>query len=184
MSTVRRSLAVGIVLLAIIMKAPIWYLTARVSELSGGDGYHRSHLMDMAYQNLDKWMFFGMPITETRDWFAYTLGDQGADMTNQYLAFGISAGLLAMGLLIVLFVVTFGELGKALSTVRASDLDNNSNEVLLWGFGVVLLVHCINFLGITYFDQTYVIWFFQLAAISCLSESCLHESELCERVAL
>jgi hypothetical protein len=35
--------------------------------------------------------------------------------------------------------------------------------------GAVLTVHIINWFGIAYFDQMYVIWFMQLAAVSSLS---------------
>lgn len=55
MKVVRRAAGLGIVLLALVMKAPIWYLLARISSVTGGDGYHRARLLDLFFQNLDKW---------------------------------------------------------------------------------------------------------------------------------
>lgn len=181
MRLVRRGLVWGIVVLALVMKAPIWYLPARVSSFSGGDGWHRSHLMDMAFQNLGKWGFAGMPLSETGDWFAYTLSTGSADMTNQYLAFGMAAGLGAIALFIVLFVMAFRSLGRALAVVRSVDERPTETEFLLWGLGVMLLVHSVNFLGITYFDQTYAIWYLQLAAISGLTQHVVHAAAVGKR---
>jgi hypothetical protein len=38
--------------------------------------------------------------------------------------------------------------------------------------GVTLTVHIVNWFGTTYFDQTYVEWLLQLAAISGISQTC------------
>ena len=172
MRLVRWWLVLGVAMLALVMKAPIWYLPARVSSMSGGDGWHRSHLMDMAFQDLGQWGLAGLPKIATGNWMPYTLSTGEADMTNQYLSFGIAAGLGSMVLFIALLVVAFKNLGKALATVRSDGGRPNETEFLLWGLGVMLFVHSVNFLGITYFDQTYAIWYLQLAAVAGLSEYC------------
>jgi len=175
MRLLRRMIIAGTVLLALVMKAPIWYLPAKVSSLTGGDGWHRSYLMDIAFHNLDKWWLAGMSLRETKAWFYYSLtATGGADITNQFLSFGLTAGVVAMILFFVLLYLAFSNLGKAMAAVRFNHHGSPENELLLWGLGVVLVVHLFNWLGITYFDQTYVIWFMQLAAISNLSEQCLH----------
>ena len=52
------------------------------------------------------WWFAGMPMSETVHWFPYVLLQTGAaDITNNYLQFGITAGLGAMLLLILLLVI-------------------------------------------------------------------------------
>lgn len=38
-------------------------------------------------------------------------------------------------------------------------------EALLFGFGVVVAVHVVNWFAISYFDQSYAVWYFQLACI-------------------
>lgn len=173
MRMVRWGMVGVIVLLALVMKAPVWYLIARAGSVTGGSGWHRSYLIDVAVRHLDKWWFAGMPIRETSDWFPYIISvTGGADLTNQFIAFGIDAGLAAIALLILLLTRAFSSLGKALAAVRSRSIKPSGIEFLLWGLGVMLVVHIVNWLGVTYFDQMYVVWFMQLATLSSLAEKC------------
>lgn len=174
MRAMRWGMAAAIALTAMVMKAPVWYLIARLSLIAGGTGWHRAYLMDMAFQHLDKWWLCGMRIEATSDWFPYTIAATGgADITNEFIAFGLSAGLGAVALSILLLVRGFSGLGEALANVRSNAAESSETEFVLWGLGVMLAVHVISWLGITYFDQFYVVWFLQLAAISSLSEICV-----------
>lgn len=162
-----------IVALALLMKAPVWYLLARASNIVGGDGWHRAYLIDVALQHLDKWWLAGMPIKETADWFPYTIAvTGGADITNAFIAFGLTAGLTSLVLYIMLMVRGFNSLGTALAAVRYNSKDASEAEFILWGLGVMFAAHVVNQLGVPYFDQFYLIWFMQLAAISGISASC------------
>jgi hypothetical protein len=127
--------------------------------------------MDVAFQNIHKWWFSGMPMIETADWFYYQVNNT-ADITNQYLSFGLNAGLGAIVLFILVLKRAYSCLGDALAVVRLNSPKPSENEFLLWGFGALLATHIINWFGITYFDQIYVVWFMQLAAISSVSTSC------------
>jgi hypothetical protein len=167
---VRRTLLILFALLAFMMNAPVWYLLARVSSITGGDGWHRSYLIDIFIKNFDQWWMAGMPILETADWFPYLVVSGGADITNQFISFGISAGIGAIFLFIFLLVKAFQSLGIAFGEVRSWPSSPTQVEYLLWGLGVMLSVHIVNWLGVTYFDQFYAIWFMQLASISCLSQ--------------
>ncbi len=168
MQMVRRVVLVLIAALALTMKAPIWYLPTKISFLTGGDAWHRSYLMDVAVQHLREWWLWGMPITNTVDWFPYGAPDQ-ADITNQFISFGLAAGLMAIALFIWLLTTAFRSLGKKLAAVRHASKRPGESEYLLWGLGVMLFGHVNNFIAITYFDQFYVIWFMQLAVISNLT---------------
>jgi hypothetical protein len=171
MRAVRWGIVGFVVLAAVLMKAPVWYLLDRVSAISGGDGWHRSYLLDITAQNLGQWWFAGMPVSDTASWFAYSLAiDPQADITNQFVSFGITAGLGALVLFILLFKAAFSMLGKALHAVRAASSQAGESEFLLWGLGCMLAAHIVNQFGITYFDQTYVLWFAQLAIISTISD--------------
>jgi hypothetical protein len=172
MRKIRWLMVGGIALAALVMKAPVWYLLAKISAITGGDGWHRSYLMDVSFQHLGMWWLNGMPIIDTSDWFPYTL-DTGADITNQFISFGLNAGLGAIGLFILLLKYAFSDLGSALAVVRSDSQEPPEAEFLLWGLGVVLAEHIANWFGITYFDQIYVIWYMQLAAISSVSASYL-----------
>jgi len=165
MGLVRRSLAAMLAIVALFMKSSIWYLPARASEIFGGHGWHRSYLMDVAFKNIGKWWLAGMPIAETKNWFPYLVSvTGGADITNQYLHFGLYAGLGSMILFIVLLIQAFRSLGVSL---RASYADSSvCHKFMLWGLGVMLSVHIINWINVSYFDQFSVIWFLQLSVIS------------------
>jgi hypothetical protein len=172
MHAVRRCLLALLVALALVMKAPIWYLPARVSLLSGGGGWHRSYLMDVAFQNLDQWWFAGMDLAQTRHWFPYVVGATGAaDITNAYLYFGIKAGLAAIVLFVLLLATAYRHLGEGLKQSRAAPAANRAVEYMLWGLGCALLVHIVTWFGITYFDQFEAIWLLQLAAISAMLQA-------------
>jgi hypothetical protein len=170
MRVVRWSIIAVIVLAALLMKAPVWYLLARASSVTGGDGWHRAYLMDVSFRHLGEWWFDGLPSSATKEWFAYSLSDGGADITNGFLSFGLTAGLGAMILFIVLLVQCFKSLGRALASIRYHADESNEDEFLLWGLGVMVAVHIINWFGITYFDKLYVVWFLQLTAIAKVSE--------------
>ena len=172
MQLVRRGIVVALILLALVMKAPVWYLLARISDVTGGDGWHRSYLIDVTVQHLGQWWLAGIPIEDTSSWFQDSLVETGAaDITNQFISFGLTAGIGALGLFIFLLVQGFKSIGKALDIVRQNSTYSEGTEFFLWGLGVMLVAHIANWLGITYFDQTYVLWFMQLAAITNLSRS-------------
>jgi hypothetical protein len=170
MRLVRYAVVGLITALAAAMNAPIWYLLSRLSDLTGGDGYHRAYLLDIAFQNLDKWWLAGMPIADTIYWFPYvnyTTG--GADMTNQFLVWGITAGLGAMALWILILKRVFSNLGRAMIVIREGGT-SPSTEYIYWGMGVLILVHIMNWMTIPYFDQTAAFWLMQLAIISNLTD--------------
>jgi hypothetical protein len=175
MRKVRWVILATIVALAMVMKAPIWYLLARISDVTGGDGWHRAYLLDVSFRHLDIWWLAGLDMGVTSDWFpdGALTSTGAADITNQFLSFGLTAGLGAMTLLILLLARAFSGLGQALAVVRSHSRGTSDNEFLLWGLGVMLTVHIANWFGITYFDQFYIVWFMQLAAISSISASYL-----------
>ncbi|HEY3856222.1 MAG TPA: hypothetical protein VGO67_17690 [Verrucomicrobiae bacterium] len=171
MRQVRWGIVGFVVLMAVVMKAPIWYLVAHVSGTTGGNGWHRAFLMDISAQNIGKWWFAGMPLADTAGWFPYILTTTNtADITNEFVLIGLTSGIGAMGLFILVLKRAFSLLGNALQAVRHHSPALVEDEYLLWGLGCMLAAHIVNWLGITYFDQTSVFWFTQLAAISSLSD--------------
>ncbi len=45
----RRGLIAILIGLMLMMKAPVWYLSARLSDFVGGDGWHRARILDLAF---------------------------------------------------------------------------------------------------------------------------------------
>ena len=178
MSAVRISVVVSLLILGLTMNAPIWFLPARISELIGsGDGWHRSYLVDIALQHFSEWWLVGMPAPETSSWFPYIVVTGGADLVNYYLDFGIAAGVAAIGFFLFLLVRAFSRVGRAsraLRLLRSSPAIADEREFWLWALGVTLAIHVVNWLSLVYFDQYYVIFFMQLAALSTLSQRSIH----------
>ena len=138
MRLVRRTIALTLVGLAFAMKAPIWYLPAKISNLTGGDGWHRSYLLETAFNRVSEWWLMGMDISETAEWFQYTLAATGsADITNQYLLFGINGGLAAIVLFVALIVQIFKGVGLQLARPDLSP----SDRYFAWALGCTTVVH-------------------------------------------
>lgn len=111
-----------------------------------------------------------MPMEETIYWFPYMLESTGgADITNQFVAFGITAGLFAIFLFVVLLIKSFSVIGKAMANAKNSP-DKGVDRYFIWGVGVMLVVHISNYFGVTYFDQMKLVWYMQLALISMLAD--------------
>jgi hypothetical protein len=165
MRVIRVSMFAIVVLLAVFMKAPIWYLPYKASLLVGGGGYHRGVLMESAWNDLGSWWLFGTELRNTLSWIPYAHGETGgADITNGFLVFGIKAGALALLLLVLVLCLGFRELGVQLR--RAGSSGDVAAERLLWGLGIALGVHAVSWLGIAYFDQSWVIWLWHLSLVS------------------
>jgi hypothetical protein len=174
----RRGLLASIVVLAIVMKAPVWFILARVSAITGGDGYHRAALLDAGFQNLDRWWLAGMPLRETAVWLPYTNTTTGnVDMTNNFLQFGVTAGLGAVILLLAMLTVAYSGLGRSLGPARSMGAEGAVAERLYWALGVMLTVHIVNWFGITYWDQMNSVWFLQLGAIGTVAHLRLTKPE-------
>jgi hypothetical protein len=186
MKVFKISLIAAVVFLALIMKAPIWYLLAKISSITGGDGYHRSRLLEQAFNHLNDWWFLGMSIEKTQNWFGYYIHRTGgADITNQFISFGISGGIGSILLFLFLLQRAFSVLGTRFkkSNLHETYLTTPS-DYLRWGMGVVLVVHITNWLGISYFDQSFSIWYAQLAIVNIflIQESAPEEIQVQEHV--
>jgi hypothetical protein len=161
--------AVAVLLLGLVfMEAPIWYLPFKISSVVGGGGYHRSLLMERAWQHLDEWWLVGMDVVDTGAWMPYVLDavGGGADVTSQFLVFGIRGGLLPVCLILGVLWLAFASIGKLSASARASKDQTTADQLLLWGLGVSLFVHAVSWLGTSYFDQSWVVWLMHLAAVS------------------
>ncbi len=95
------------------MKAPVWFLIARMGELVGGDAYYRAQLIDAFVNHFSSWWLLGAE--STADWMPTRIKG-GADNTNQLVDAGVEGGLLAMILFVLLIAKCFQRLGIARAT--------------------------------------------------------------------
>ncbi len=160
--TIRWGIFAVLVGLHLVMKAPVWFLIARVSDLVGGGGYHRAYLIDQFVNRFDSWWLAGT--SNTHDWFPYWLAANGqADITNAFVAAGVNGGLVGLILFVALIARCFQRLGAAMKRSRRNE---PAAERMLWGIGSTLVASIGVLLSVTYFDQMQVIWYFLLAYIA------------------
>jgi len=160
---IRWGIVFFLVLLAIFMKAPIWYLMARLGSIIGGGGWHRSYLIDQAIHYFDEWWLLGTKVTA--HWMPYALENYPtrADITNQYISEGVNGGLLTMILFILIIVFCFRGIGK---TLKNTEEDSFDIRITIWSLGSVLFAHTMSLLSVSYFDQIRVFWYLLLAMIA------------------
>jgi hypothetical protein len=163
---IRRGVVVAILGLALAMNAPVWFLLAKLSSVSGGGGWHRAWLIDQAVRHFDEWWLFGT--TYTASWGpageVIAADPNMMDITNHYVMEGVKGGMLKLGLFLVIIIVCFKGIGQKLRTEAAA----SPSGFLIWALGVTLFAHCLSFISVTYFDQIIVIWYWLLAAV-CLA---------------
>jgi hypothetical protein len=157
---IRWGLLFTLIGLHIVMKAPVWFLMARVDVFSGSSGWHRAYLLDRCIANFSDWWLVGT--TSTANW----AGEEARlfDVTNQYISEAAHGGLLTLVLFIVIIACCFGGIGRA---VRASaGSGQRATSWCLWAMGAALLTHVVSFMSVAYFDQSIVNWYLLLAMIS------------------
>ena len=158
---IRWGIVAGVAALALVMKAPIWFLISRLSEVIGGEGYHRALLIDRFVNSVGIWWLAGT--NDTAAWFGYTLPDGTADITNWIVSSGLNAGLVGLILSVTLVTCCFRRLGAAIHAAR--DVEPMT-ERELWGLGSTLVGSLGIQFSVTYFDQTFALWYFVLACVA------------------
>lgn len=169
---IRRGLYGGIFALHLYMKAPVWFLMGRISDLVGGGGYHRAEIVDAAVNHFSEWCWIGTD--QTGEWMPTQLYNGAADLTNEFVGYAVLGGLASLILFIMVLVKAFRFLGlarKKLASVKSTE------ETVLWGLGCSLFATVINFFSVSYFDQSEVLWLFLLASCTSCSFSALNHTE-------
>ena len=160
MKKVRWGIVFGLIGLQLVMKAPVWFLIARVDLTGGSSSYHRAELVDQFINHFRDWWLIG--VSNSSSW-----GLDMWDVQNQYANVGETGGLLAFIFFILLISRSFGRIGDA-RKIADGDKDR---EWALWLLGSVLFANVVAFFGVNYFDQSRVLWFLSLAMISAFTVS-------------
>ncbi|MBZ5666375.1 MAG: hypothetical protein LAO30_17405 [Acidobacteriia bacterium] len=154
MRMVRWGLLCGLVSLHLIMKAPVWFLIARIDLTGSSSGYHRAELINEFINHFSNWWLIG-----TRD--AASWGWDMWDAQNQFVNVGESGGLVAIVFFVLIISRSFAQIGDARKRT-----DGRTKQWLLWFLGAALFANCVAFFGVNYFDQSRMAWFLLLAMIS------------------
>jgi hypothetical protein len=160
MKIVRWSIVGVLVILHVAMQAPVWHLIARFSAVGGSTGYHRFYLIDQAIRHFSDWAVMGCSGYTVLSWGIFR-----GDVTNQYILEAVNSGFVTLCLFVYCIVVAFKEVGRLCRCQRPHSYEMK----LAWALGVCLFVHCMMFIGVSYFGQSSILWYMLLAVIGSLS---------------
>jgi hypothetical protein len=164
-----------LIIVQLSMKAPIWWLMARIDLTGSSTGWFRAQLISSAFEHFNEWWLIGT--TYTRHWMptGVSWSERHTDIVNNYLEYGVIGGVSTMLLFIATIGVGFRYIGNYLLMHRDG---NVSSQVLAWVFGAILFAHSMTFLSVHYFDQTKVFFYSLLGMIGTL-ETIRFQSSLC-----
>ncbi|RPJ33212.1 MAG: hypothetical protein EHM17_11100 [Verrucomicrobiaceae bacterium] len=142
---------------------PGYYLLSRIDLTGSSTGWHRARLIESAFQFIDEWWLFGTDVT--RHWMptGVSFSPYHADITNYYLAFGVVAGLPAMLVVIAILVICFRWIGR---TTRLLEDAEKQEAFVVWCLGAGLFAHAATSISVSYFDQSLVFFWMNVAIIS------------------
>jgi hypothetical protein len=156
-----RAIRWGIVLMLVslhmVMKAPVWALISRIDLTGGSSSDHRYQVLNQCIRHFTDWFLVGTKDYASWGWSMYDLG-------NQYVFVADTAGLIPLICFLAIIVMGFKYLGSAR---KAAEENGEKSEALyLWALSAMLFANVVAYFGISYFDQTQMIWYAQLAIIS------------------
>jgi hypothetical protein len=163
MRLIRWLAVLGYIGLDLVMKAPAYYLIARIDLTGSSTGWHRAFLIDAALAHFSEWWLAGTDFT--RHWIDYGVGwsDKHVDITNHYIQMGIWGGLPLMILFIAILAKGFSFVGQMM---RQEAKLLSEFRFMIWSLGAALFSHTVSLISISYFDQSIVFIYLTLAAIS------------------
>jgi hypothetical protein len=164
MRLIRWSAVLGVLLLAMVMNAPVYFILDRINLTGHSTGWHRAALIQGAITHVDDWWLGGTDYT--RDWTPETGYDENdTDITNHYIRMAVWGGLPMMLLFIWSLVIAFKMVSKTLRANRSAPFQE---QFLLWMLGCILFGHVTAMVSVSYFDQSVFFLYFVLAAIATL----------------
>ncbi len=154
MRLIRWAIVLILITLHFSMNAPVWALIARIDFVGGSSGDHRYQLVNQFVLHMNEWWMIGT--TNNRSW-----GFEMSDTSNWFVGEGVNGGFPRLLSFLAIIVYSFKALGRKSSLEANLDLRKSR-----WALGAALFSSVVAFLGISYFDQTIVLWYSLLAMIS------------------
>lgn len=155
MRLLRWGMVVGLIGLALVMKAPVWFLITHIEVIGASSGYHRAMLIDQFVRHFGDWWLIGTNMNADWGWDMW-------DLSNEFVAQGEAGGLGALICFIAVISIGFSWIGKA----RKASEGDRAKEWSLWFLGAALYSHVVAFFGISYWDRMHVVWMTLLSIIA------------------
>jgi hypothetical protein len=162
MRFVRWAAVFGYIAMDMVMKAPAYYLLARIDLTGSSTSWHRAALIETAIDHWSEWWLAGTD--HTRHWMPYGVPWSGnhIDITNHYLRMGVDGGMPLMLLFIWVLAKGFSMVGQ---TLRQSHEAQSVPSFVAWALGAALFSHAATFMSVSYFDQSVTFLYLTLATI-------------------
>jgi hypothetical protein len=178
MQQVRWLLVATYFALDLVMKAPAYYILARINIASGSTGYHRAALIEAALKHLDEWWLGGTDYT--RHWMPTGVSWSPAhtDITNHYIQLGVLGGLPLMLIFIWILATGFSFVGRR---VKKAGAQSSDEAVMVWCLGAALFAHVATMISVSYFDQSFLFVYLTLALIGSVSAGAVLPAAAAER---
>ena len=169
----RIAAVVGYVLLALVMHDPPYFLMARIDLTGSSTGWYRAQLIRSCIAHLNEWWFAGTDYT--RHWMetGLIINDTDCDIVNYYILQGVTGGLLLMGITIAFYWIGFRYVGRSLQLRAQAPFDD---RFLIWALGSGLFANAVTSLSVSYFDQSVMFLYLNLAVIGSLFAHALAEA--------
>jgi hypothetical protein len=155
MRKIRWGVVMGLGVLQLFMKAPVWFVIAHAGLFSGSTAYYRAFLIDRAIANFGEWWLIG-----TR--YPHPWGPLLTDITDMYVRVAMDGGLITLILFFLIFKRCFARVGRYVKSRDAAAGQQRN----VWVLGAVLFAHAMTFVGVWYWDFNIVNWYLALAMIS------------------
>jgi len=153
MKMVRTGLLVVLIGLHLVMKAPVWFLIARIDLTGSSSSYQRAELIDQFVNHFSNWWLIGTKDAATWGWDMW-------DSQNMFVSVGETGGLAAFVFFILVISRSFARLGD--TRKRAKD---KKQEWFLWFLGAAMFANVVAFFGVNYYDQSRIGWFALVAMV-------------------
>lgn len=152
--------------LELVMTRPAIYLISKIDLAGGSTSWYRARLLDSAFEHLSEWWAFGTD--RTRHWMPTGIGwsDYHTDITSYYIQFGVWAGILGLALLVLILWYSFRYVGEGLKNLPER---STGEHYFLWCTGAGVFTHAATSLSVSYFDQSQVFFWLNVAAVGSLS---------------
>jgi hypothetical protein len=163
MRLVRWAAVAAYLIMDLIMKAPAYYLIARIG--ASGTGWHRARLIESSIEHLNEWWLAGTGYT--RHWMptGVSYSPDQTDITNHYIKLGVLGGLPLMFLFIATLARAFAYVGHLVH--GTSDM-TQGERFAVWALGASLFANAVSCISVSYFDQSFMFLYLTLAAITSL----------------
>jgi hypothetical protein len=153
MRTLRWGIMLTVIGLTLAMRAPVWFIIARV-DFVGGHAWDRATLIDATVRHFSDWWLIGTK--SNASW-----GSDTWDACNQFVYEATSGGLITLVVFVAILSRAFSMIGKARKRAEGS----RRQEWFYWCLGAALYAHVMSFWGIDYFDVIRTWWYIFLAMI-------------------